>query len=182
MSKELSFETEVKKSLEYLQFLQVHNKQDASPFFFKNVSPKLSSHLQHSGHPNALKTNDSISISTNLEPVIRSLLSGVEVTCIFFSHAVDTFDKLVDSLFTFKDSLSTIDESLFTPAFTLINLFSDSATFLPQNPFLFLCLFVENFTLSLAMFCLQKFYLECFTTKISGAKRHSICLYYPEFH
>ena len=32
------------------------------------------------------------------------------------------------------------------------------------------------------MFCLQKLYLECFTTKISGAKRHSICLCYPEFH
>ena len=49
MSNELSFETELENYLELPQFLQVNNKQDASPFLFKNVSPKLSSHLQHSG-------------------------------------------------------------------------------------------------------------------------------------
>ena len=46
----------------------------------------------------------------------------------------------------------TIDESLFASVFTLNNLFCDSATFLPQNPFLFLCLFVENSTLSQFIF------------------------------
>ena len=77
-------------------------------------------------------------------------------------------------------------ESLFTLAFTLMNLFSDSTTFLPQNPFLFLCLFVENFTLSFTMICLQKLYLKCFTTKVSpkvsDTKRYSICLCYPKCH
>ena len=33
---------------------------------FSLISPWLSSHLQHSGHPNSLKINDSISISTSL--------------------------------------------------------------------------------------------------------------------
>ena len=42
--------------------IQVNNKQESSPFFFKNVSLKLSSHLQYSKHPNSLKINDSISV------------------------------------------------------------------------------------------------------------------------
>ena len=39
---------------------------------------------------------------------------------IFFSDAVHVFDKLADSLFTFKDSLFTTVESLFTLVFTFI--------------------------------------------------------------
>ena len=60
-----------------------------------------------------------------------------------------------------------VDESLFASVFTLNNLFCDSATFLPQNPFLFLCLFVENSTLS--QFIFHHF---LFTTTLSEMSHH----------